>query len=94
MANYKMFIKAEICISDVEAIVNYYNQGWEFRENDKYHSGMVIIGNTLDLEIDPNNIPAYAEAFGHMTGYELCYIYSEDGDEWNWNDNGEFVKVK
>ena len=89
MANYKMFIKAEICISD---IVNYHNQGWEFRENDKYHSGMVIIGNTLDLEIDPDNIHAYAEAFGHMTSYELCYIYSEDGDEWNWNDNGEFVK--
>ena len=55
---------------------------------------MVIIGNTLDLEIDPDNIPAYAEAFGYMTSYELCYIYSDDGDEWNWNDNGEFVKVK
>lgn len=92
MANYKMFIKTEISICDTEMIVNYHNQGWEFYENDNYYSGMVVIGKTLELEIDPDNIPAYAAAFGHMTGYELCYIYS-DNEEWNWND-GEFVKVK
>ena len=44
-------------------VVNYHNQGWLFCENKKYHSGMVIIKNTIDLEIDPDRIPAYAEAF-------------------------------
>lgn len=94
MAKYKMFIKTCISITDVEMIVNYYDQGWVFCGNDKYCSGIVIISNTFDLEINPDSIPTYAEAFGNMTGYELCYIYSEDGDEWNWNEEGEFVKVR
>lgn len=94
MAKYKMFIKTCISITDVEMVVNYRNQGWLFCENEKYHSGMVIIKNTIDLEIEPDLIPAYAEAFGDMTGYELCYIFSEDGDEWEWNKEWEFVKVR
>lgn len=94
MTKYKMFVKTCISITNVEMIVNYYDQGWIFWSNDKDCSGIVIISKTFDLEIDPDSIPAYAEAFGNMTGYELCYIFSKDGDEWNWNEEGEFVKVR
>ena len=91
MAKYKMFVKACISITDVEMVVNYCNQGWVFCENDKYCSGMVTISNTFDLEIEPDLIPAYAEAFGDMTGYELCYIFSEDSDGRYWHKEWEFV---
>lgn len=93
---YLVCIKKYLVITDSEDIINHANQGWQFDGMCNYHTSMVAVSKTFEVEIVYSMVKNYLDAMSMIPNIEVQWMETEDGAScWNRNpDTGEWEDVK
>jgi hypothetical protein len=63
-----MLVMENVAITDVEAIINLVDQGWEHHSNNKYHSLTVTLCKFVEVETYDFTVNSYIEAINAVGG--------------------------
>ena len=93
---YLVCIKKYLVITDSEDIINHANQGWQFDGMCNYHTSMVAVSKTFEVEIVYSMVKNYLDAMSMIANIEVQWMETEDvAFCWNRNpDTGEWEDVK
>lgn len=93
---YLVCIKKYLVITDSEDIINHANQGWQFDGMCNYHTSMVAVSKTFDVEVVYSIVKDYLDVMSMIPNIEVQWMETEDGSScWNRNPNtGEWEDVK
>ena len=93
---YLVCIKKYLVITDSEDIINHANQGWQFDGMCNYHTSMVAVSKTFEVEIVYSMVKNYLDAMSMIPNIEVQWMETEDGAFCsNRNpDTGEWEDVK
>ena len=91
---YLVCIKKYLVITDSEDIINHANQGWQFDGMCNYHTSMVAVSKTFEVEIVYSMVKNYLDAMSMIPNIEVQWM-EDNSSCWNRNpDTGEWEDVK
>ena len=91
---YLVCIKKYLVITDSEDIINHANQGWQFDGMCNYHTSMVAVSKTFEVEIVYSMVKNYLDAMSMIPNIEVQWM-EDNSSCWNRNpETGEWEDVK
>ena len=91
---YLVCIKKYISILDSEDIINHANQEWYFDEMCNYHTSMVAVSKTFEVEVAYSMAKDYLDAMSMIPNIAVQWM-EDNSSCWNHNtETGEWEDGK
>lgn len=87
--NYAVKFVKQISIYEADAIINNNEQGWEAENLDDYHTDIVCISKTVNIELENDyKLMSYIEALQKLSNYDISIVAVESSlATYTWNKN-------
>ena len=84
MKKYTVYFKTNVDMLDVDTIINYVDQGWDYGNSNPYQSLVVTLSKAVEIEAESDErIKLYANSVNKIYGIDqhIDYIIDDKNNE-------------